>query len=307
MKKSTRKSPRARKDTHLIVLAAVAAFVALLLFLDAFVPVIPDGKERPDREEEKIEADKEEETKKHWWQGIFDRKDPVETDEPDAELEFPWLEDGTAVERPHPTVTLTYSEEEMSEWYFDALARTLIDLEYLEYSGSILPISQVGLFNVDTHGSPELIVVHETEGGSREYEVYELQSLEMLLRWSCYGSDDELAMYEWANGGYTALFTHSGDGDDRYICELESTDRLRYMERTARILDKDTVTYRYEGRRTSEKAYDVAVKSMESTYKVLDETRLLLTTWHSDMDKERLAKIILSSGQVFLHTDATEP
>ena len=61
MKKSTRKSPRARKDTHLIVLAAVAAFVALLLFLDAFVPVIPDGKERPDREEEKIEEDKEEE------------------------------------------------------------------------------------------------------------------------------------------------------------------------------------------------------------------------------------------------------
>ena len=74
MKKSTRKSPRVRKDTHLIVLASVAAFMALLLFLDTLVPVIPDGKVRPDREEERVEEDqKEEETKKHWWQNIFDR------------------------------------------------------------------------------------------------------------------------------------------------------------------------------------------------------------------------------------------
>ena len=43
MKKSTQRSPRVRKDTHLIVLAAVAAFVALLLFLAAFLPVSPVG------------------------------------------------------------------------------------------------------------------------------------------------------------------------------------------------------------------------------------------------------------------------
>ena len=38
MKRSTQKSPRTRKDTHLIVLAAVAAFVALLLFVGIPLP-----------------------------------------------------------------------------------------------------------------------------------------------------------------------------------------------------------------------------------------------------------------------------
>ena len=292
MKRSTRKSPLARKDTHLIVLAAVAAFVALLLFLDTFLPVIPDGKERPDREEEKIEGDKEEETKKHWWQSIFDRKEPMETDR-----------NGSSISRPDPSEQPYYTEEEMTEWYHDALTSALRELASLEARGDILPIKEVGLFNADIYGTPEVILLQETG----QYMVCDLNSLETLVQWNSYQTSDKLAVWAKDGGGYTALFTHSGDGDDRYVCELESTDRLRYMERTARILDKDTVTYRYEGRRTSEKAYDVAVKSMESTYKVLDETRLLLTTWHSDMDKERLAKIILSSGQVFLHTDATEP
>lgn len=127
MKRSTQRSPRARKDTHLIVLAAVAAFVALLLFLDAFLPVIPDGKERPDREEEKIEGDKEEEeTKKHWWQSIFDRKEPVETDR-----------NGSSISRPDPSEKPYYTEEEMTEWYHDALTSALRELASLEARGDI--------------------------------------------------------------------------------------------------------------------------------------------------------------------------
>lgn len=299
----TGKKPDGHKNTHLLVLSAVSALVALLLFLDAFIPVIPDGKARPEGGDEYVEA----ETKKHWWQSIFDRNEPDGTDQTDADLEFPWIEDGAPVERPHPTITLTYSEEEMSEWYYDILVTSLKNMGYLEISGSILPISQVGLFNVDTYGTPELIVVHESEGGAREYEVYELQSLELLTRWSCYGEDEELAVYEKSDGSYTTLFTHSGDGDDRYICELESTDRLRYMERAAKIWDKDTVTYRYEGRRTSENAYQVAIKGIEASHDIIDQTELRLTTWHSSTDKEKLAKIILASGQLFLRTDRTEP
>lgn len=293
MKKSTRKSPRARKDTHLIVLAAVAAFVALLLFLDAFLPVIPDGKERPDREEEKIEGDKEEEeTKKHWWQGIFGRDEPVETDR-----------NGSSISRPDPSEKPYYTEEEMTEWYHDALTSALRELASLEARGDILPIREVGLFNVDIYGTPEVILLHETG----EYMVYDLNSLETLVRWSSYKTGGQLAVWEKDGGGYTALFTHSGDGDDRYICELESTDRLRYMERTAMIRDAEDVTYRCDGRRTGQSTYEKAVRNIEDTYEMVEKTALRLIDWQNSGDMSQLAKDLLSGGQRFPRTESTEP
>lgn len=293
MKRSTQKSPRARKDTHLIVLAAVAAFVALLLFLDAFLPVIPDGKERPDREEEKIEGDKEEEeTKKHWWQSIFDRKDPVETDR-----------NGSSISRPDPSEKPYYTEEEMTEWYHDALTSALRELASLEARGDILPIKEVGLFNVDIYGTPEVILLQETG----QYMVCDLNSLETLVQWNSYQTSDKLAVWAKDGGGYTALFTHSGDGDDRYVCELESTDRLRYMERTAMIRDGENVTYRCDGRRTGQSSYEKAVKNIEATHEMMENTALRLIDWQNSGDMSQLAKQILSNGQQFVRTEKTEP
>lgn len=293
MKRSTQRSPRARKDTHLIVLAAVAAFVALLLFLDTFLPVIPDGKERPDREEEKIEGDKEEEeTKKHWWQSIFDRKDPVETDR-----------NGSSISRPDPSEQPYYTEEEMTEWYHDALTSALRELASLEARGDILPIKEVGLFNVDIYGTPEVILLHETG----EYMVCDLNSLETLVQWNSYQTSDKLAVWAKDGGGYTALFTHSGDGDDRYVCELESTDRLRYMERTAMIRDGENVTYRCDGRRTGQSTYEKAVRNIEDTYEMVEKTALRLIDWQNSGDMSQLAKDLLSGGQRFPRTDRTEP
>ena len=293
MKRSTRKSPRARKDTHLIVLAAVAAFVALLLFLDAFIPVIPDGKERPDREEEKIEGDKEEEeTKKHWWQSIFDRKDPVETDR-----------NGSSISRPDPSEQPYYTEEEMTEWYHDALTSALRELASLEARGDILPIKEVGLFNADIYGTPEVILLQETG----QYMVCDLNSLETLVQWNSYQTSDKLAVWAKDGGGYTALFTHSGDGDDRYVCELESTDRLRYMERTAMIRDGENVTYRCDGRRTGQSSYEKAVKNIEATHEMMENTALRLIDWQNSGDMSQLAKQILSNGQQFVRTEKTEP
>lgn len=292
MKRSTPKSPRARKDTHLIVLAAVAAFVALLLFLDAFVPVIPDGKERPDREEEKIEGDKEEETKKNWWQGIFGRDEPVETDR-----------NGSSISRPDPSEQPYYTEEEMTEWYHDALTSALRELASLEARGDILPIKEVGLFNADIYGTPEVILLQEMG----QYMVCDLNSLETMVRWSNYKTSGQLAVWEKEGGGYTALFTHSGDGDDRYVCELESTDRLRYMERTAMIRDGEDVTYRCDGRRTGQSTYEKAVRNIEDTYEMVEKTALRLTEWRGDGDMSQLAKQLLSSGQWFPRTESTEP
>ena len=293
MKRTTQKSPRARKDTHLIVLAAVAAFVALLLFLDAFLPVIPDGKERPDREEEKIEGDKEEEeTKKHWWQSIFDRKDPVETDR-----------NGSSISRPDPSEKPYYTEEEMTEWYHDALTSALRELASLEARGDILPIKEVGLFNVDIYGTPEVILLQETG----QYMVCDLNSLETLVQWNSYQTSDKLAVWAKDGGGYTALFTHSGDGDDRYVCELESTDRLRYMERTAMIRDGENVTYRCDGRRTGQSSYEKAVKNIEATHEMMENTALRLIDWQNSGDMSQLAKQILSNGQQFVRTEKTEP
>ena len=293
MKRSTQKSPRARKDTHLIVLAAVAAFVALLLFLDAFIPVIPDGKERPDREEEKIEGDKEEEeTKKHWWQSIFDRKDPVETDR-----------NGSSISRPDPSEQPYYTEEEMTEWYHDALTSALRELASLEARGDILPIKEVGLFNADIYGTPEVILLQETG----QYMVCDLNSLETLVQWNSYQTSDKLAVWAKDGGGYTALFTHSGDGDDRYVCELESTDRLRYMERTAMIRDGENVTYRCDGRRTGQSSYEKAVKNIEATHEMMENTALRLIDWQNSGDMSQLAKQILSNGQQFVRIEKTEP
>jgi hypothetical protein len=293
MKRSTQKSPRARKDTHLIVLAAVAAFVALLLFLDAFIPVIPDGKERPDREEEKIEEDKEgEETKKHWWQGIFDRDEPVETDR-----------NGSSISRPDPSEQPYYTEEEMTEWYHDALTSALRELASLEARGDILPIKEVGLFNADIYGTPEVILLQEMG----QYMVCDLNSLETLVQWNSYQTSDKLAVWEKEGGGYTALFTHSGDGDDRYVCELESTDRLRYMERTAMIRDGENVTYRCDGRRTGQSSYEKAVKNIEATHEMMENTALRLIDWQNSGDMSQLAKQILSNGQQFVRTEKTEP
>ena len=293
MKKSTQRSPRARKDIHLIVLAAVAAFVALLLFLDTFLPVIPDGKERPDREEEKIEEDKEEEeTKKNWWQNIFDRKDPVETDR-----------NGSSISRPDPSEQPYYTEEEMTEWYHDALTSALRELASLEARGDILPLKEVGLFNVDIYGTPEVILLQETG----QYMVCDLNSLETLVQWNSYQTSDKLAVWAKDGGGYTALFTHSGDGDDRYVCELESTDRLRYMERTALIRDGDTVTYRCDGRRTGQSSYEKAVREIDAAYEMMEKTELRLIDWQNSGDMSQLAKDLLSGGQRFPRTDRTEP
>jgi hypothetical protein len=293
MKRSTQKSPRARKDTHLIVLAAVAAFVALLLFLDAFVPVIPDGKERPDREEEKIEEDKEEEeTQKHWWQGIFGRDEPVETDR-----------NGSSIYRPDPSEQPYYTEEEMTEWYHDALTSALRELASLEARGDILPIKEVGLFNADIYGTPEVILLQEMG----QYMVCDLNSLETLVQWNSYQTSDKLAVWAKDGGGYTALFTHSGDGDDRYVCELESTDRLRYMERTAMIRDGEDVTYRCDGRRTGQSSYEKAVKNIEATHEMMENTALRLIDWQNSGDMSQLAKDLLSGGQRFPRTDRTEP
>jgi hypothetical protein len=292
VKKRTQRSPRARKDTHLIVLAAVAAFVALLLFLDAFVPVIPDGKERPDREEEKIEEDKEEETKKHWWQGIFGRDEPVETDR-----------NGSSISRPDPSEQPYYTEEEMTEWYHDALTSALRELASLEARGDILPIKEVGLFNADIYGTPEVILLQEMG----QYMVCDLNSLETLVQWNSYQTSDKLAVWAKDGGGYTALFTHSGDGDDRYVCELESTDRLRYMERTAMIRDGENVTYRCDGRRTGQSSYEKAVKNIEATHEMMENTALRLIDWQNSGDMSQLAKQILSNGQQFVRTEKTEP
>ena len=293
-----------KKNTHLLVLAAIAAFVALLLFLDAFVPVIPDGRERPDSEETIEET--VEETKQHWWEKLFGRDEgdePVETDEDGVLIET----DGDDLPLPTPSVGSFYTEDEMIEAYIAPLEKALTNITHMEAQGEIPSVTQVGLFNIDVYGIPEVIVQHVLDSGQVEYTAYELYSLEPLVTWSSMGQNDELSVWVHNGTDFTVLFAHDGNGDDEYVYELESTDRIRYMELTAKIRDGSTLTYRCEGKKTSENTYLAAVNSMESTYSMMDKTALRTTTWHSDTDPEKLAKIILTSGQKFLKTDDTEP
>jgi hypothetical protein len=224
---------------------------------------------------------------------------------PPAEDDFSWTEDRyEPIPRPLPTPEVSvYTEEEMIEAYYDYVVTALRSLARMEKSGQVLPISEVGLFNVDTYGMPEIILRHEMGGGQAEYTVYDMTSMELLT--SCEGHAVDLTLWQRNDGGYSALFSHNGDGNDDCIREIISygTD---CVERLAELHNGSTVTYRVEGKWVAENEYYNALSEFQGFYTKLGETSLVTVPWES-ADSKSIAKTILSCGQRFVRTPDTQP
>ena len=151
-----------RNNILLMILIAVAALCALLLLLDTFLPILPDSLDRPETQEpttDGVGIIGGEDTKKHWWERIFDRDEPKETDPSD---ETP--ENTEPVTRPSPTESVYYTSTEMTEAYLPYLQDAFRTLQEMEARGELPTIDRGGLFNLDLYGMPEIILRFKTDG-----------------------------------------------------------------------------------------------------------------------------------------------
>ena len=291
-----------QNNTLLIILIAVAGVVALLLLLDAFLPILPDSIDRPDAHEPTSDSTDAvgAETKKHWWEGIFDKKEPEESETADGTA------DNTESEtRPYPTESVYYTSTEMTEAYLPYLRDAFRTLGEMEDTGVLPPIDRVGLFNIDLHGMPEIILRHKTEGCYR-YVALELISLETVVSWDGdAGETEELQIYV-QDEDYTVLLSTCGNGDDRYIWEMEYDGKVRLAERISMVREGAKTTFYVNGVKTDESAYS-------HTYGILIRdgemplTALKMLTWQGNEDPDAQANHILSTGQKFIRNDKTLP
>ena len=164
----------------LIALVAVAVLLALLLFLDVFVPVFPTSLALSEDGTESFEG----ETKPS--ENVTDRMEPpisLETEIPSVN----WEE--LHREFPH------YTEEELMGQFKYLLEYTLILFAEKEAAGEIPPIDRVGLFDLDQDGVPEVITMGVYDG-SVEYNAYGLYNTKNLSSWGWEGTQyGELSLW----------------------------------------------------------------------------------------------------------------
>ena len=293
-----------QKNILLIILVVVAALCALLLLLDTFLPILPDSLDRPETQEpttDGVGIIGGEDTKKHWWEGIFDRDEPKETEPSDKTPE-----NTEPVTRPYPTESMYYTSTEMTEAYLPYLRDAFRTLQEMEDAGELEPIDRVGLFNIDLYGMPEIILRHKTEDGYYRYMALELISLETVTSWvGDAGETEELQVYA-KNDGYTVLLSTRGDGDDQYLWETVYDGEVRFAVRTSMVCEGAKTTFYVDGTKTDEAVYS-------HTYGVLVRdgkmplTELKMLSWDGRADPDAQANHLLSTGQRFIRTEQTLP
>ena len=292
-----------QKNILLIILVVVAALCAFLLLLDTFLPILPDSIDRrpaEDSAESSPDVDNVEDTKKHWWEGIFDRDEPKETepsDETPANTE--------PVTRPYPTESLYYTSTEMTEAYLPYLQDAFRTLQEMEAMGELPTIDRVGLFNIDLYGMPEIILRFKTDG----YYLYmakELISLETVTSWNGDARETEELQIYAKGDGYTVLLTTQGDGDDLYVYEMVYDGAVHLAERAVKVCEGAKTTFYVDGAKTDEAVYN-------HTYGVLIRdgnlplTELKMLSWDGRADPDAQANHLLSTGQKFLRTERILP
>lgn len=293
----------------LIALAAVAVLLALLLFLDVFVPVFPTSLALSEDGTESFEG----ETKP--FENVTDRMEPpisLETEIPSVNWEdLHW-------EFPH------YTEEELMGQFKYLLEYTLILFAEKEAAEEIPPIDRVGLFDLDRNGVPEVITMGVYDG-SVEYTAYDLSAsysqypMKVVSSWGWEGTQyGELSLWSWPLGGLSsssvsstfthslrAFITHTGDGDDEYLCEFNS--KMVCEERYAKVKTKpfqnSSVTLEFfslYGQKVDETAYTESYERFMRTNFRMPETTMVTVQWNAS-DPEGLAEKLLTSGQWFLY------
>lgn len=292
-----------RNNILLMILIAVAALCALLLLLDTFLPILPDSLDRPETQEpttDGVGIIGGEDTKKHWWEGIFDRDEPKETDPSD---ETP--ENTEPVTRPSPTESVYYTSTEMTEAYLPYLQDAFRTLQEMEAMGELPTIDRVGLFNLDLYGMPEIILRFKTDG----YYLYmakELISLETVTSWNGDARETEELQIYAKGDDYTVLLTTQGDGDDLYVYEMVYDGAVHLAERAVKVCEGAKTTFYVDGAKTDEAVYN-------HTYGVLIRdgnlplTELKMLSWDGRADPDAQANHLLSTGQKFLRTEQTLP
>ena len=287
------------KNIILVIFVVVAALCALLLLLDTFLPILPDSLDRLETQEpttDGVGIIGGEDTKKHWWEGIFDRDEPKET-EPSDET----AENTEPVTRPYPTESLYYTSTEMTEAYLPYLQDAFRALQEMEDAGELPPIDRVGLFNIDLYGMPEIILRYKTEDCYR-YVALELISLERITSWvGDTRETEELQIYAKGDG-YTVLLTTQGDGDDLYVYEMVYDGEVHLAERAVKVCEGAKTTFYVDGAKTDEAVYN-------HTYGVLIRdgnlplTELKMLSWDGRADPDAQANHLLSTGQRFLRAE----
>ena len=292
-----------RNNILLMILIAVAALCALLLLLDTFLPILPDSLDRPETQEpttDGVGIIGGEDTKKHWWERIFDRDEPKETDPSD---ETP--ENTEPVTRPSPTESVYYTSTEMTEAYLPYLQDAFRTLQEMEAMGELPTIDRVGLFNLDLYGMPEIILRFKTDG----YYLYmakELISLETVTSWNGDARETEELQIYAKGDDYTVLLTTQGDGDDLYVYEMVYDGAVHLAERAVKVCEGAKTTFYVDGAKTDEAVYN-------HTYGVLIRdgnlplTELKMLSWDGRADPDAQANHLLSTGQKFLRTEQTLP
>ena len=292
-----------RNNILLMILIAVAALCALLLLLDTFLPILPDSLDRPETQEpttDGVGIIGGEDTKKHWWEGIFDRDEPEET-EPSDET----AENTEPVTRPYPTESLYYTSTEMTEAYLPCLRDAFRTLQEMEAMGELPTIDRVGLFNLDLYGMPEIILRFKTDG----YYLYmakELISLETVTSWNGDARETEELQIYAKGDDYTVLLTTQGDGDDLYVYEMVYDGAVHLAERAVKVCEGAKTTFYVDGAKTNEAVYN-------HTYGVLIRdgnlplTELKMLSWDGRADPDAQANHLLSTGQRFIRTEQTLP
>ena len=291
------------KNILLIILVVLAALCALLLLLDVFLPILSDRLDRPETQEpttDGVGIIGGEDTKKHWWEGIFDRDEPKET-EPSDET----AENTEPVTRPYPTESLYYTSTEMTEAYLPYLQDAFRTLQAMEDAGELPPIDRVGLFNLDLYGMPEIILRFKTDG----YYLYmakELISLETVTSWNGDARETEELQIYAKGDDYTVLLTTQGDGDDLYVYEMVYDGAVHLAERAVKVCEGAKTTFYVDGAKTDEAVYS-------HTYGVLIRdgnlplTELKMLSWDGRADPDAQANHLLSTGQKFLRTERILP
>lgn len=287
----------------LIALAALAVLLALLLFLDVFVPVFPTSLEITEDGTESFE----EGTKPS--EGVTGGMEPpisLETEIPSVNWEdLHW-------EFPH------YTEEELMGQFKYLLEYTLILFAEKEAAGEIPLIDRVGLFDLDRNGVPEVITMGVYDGFV-EYTAYGLGSVKPLSSWGWEGTQyGELSLWispllgassssvsSMLSNYWRAFITHTGDGDDEYLCEFNSkmVCEERYAEVKTKLFQNSSMVmgfFRVSGQNVDEKAYTESYERFMRTNSRMPETTMVTVRWNAS-DPEGLTEELLTSGQWFLY------
>ena len=200
--------------------------------------------------------------------------------------------------------------------YLKPLAEAFCLLAEKEAAGMIMPIDRVGFFDLDGNGVPEIIAMGVYEGWV-EYTAYDLFSLEMLSAWGWEGTQyGELSLWRWmfssslspTDAELRSIFTHTGDGDDEYLIEIDPqmVCRERYAKITVAVSDNVVqgaalVDFRLGGQTTDSSTYAEFYERFQTSNVRMTETAMVAVEWDAASPAD-MAERILLSGQLFPYT-----